>query len=169
MSKIKISFLFTFPKNPKWTSHLIRKVIGTDYSHVVTVVPTGPVGTLDVYQASNGDCNLVELNNFLEYNHVIKKVNIDIEKEPLLNMVRFLKKQCGKKYSVLGAIAAGLPYVRKFGWGKDGDKSFICSELSLRGLEEAYGVQIFRNDDWVDPEAFEQLLDRIKKGEISYE
>lgn len=156
-----IDYLFTYPKKFRPTSWLIKTVLGTKYSHVVTVVNTGPIETYDVYQASHGDCNLVELENFLAKNHVIKSRSIKLTRDEYIRTIRFLKLQCGKKYSYIGAIASAFKPFRRLGLGNDGDKTFICSEYALRGLEEGLNRNIQRNDDWVEPKLFEQLLDDL--------
>lgn len=157
-----IDYLFTYPRRFRLFSWIIKTVLGTKYSHVVTVVSSGPIETYDVYQASNGDCNMIELENFLEGNKIIKTRSIKLSREEYIKTIRFLKLQCGKKYSYIGAVASAFKPFRLLGLGDDGDKTFICSELSLRGLEEGLGVNIQRHDDWVEPKIFESLLDELE-------
>lgn len=165
MSKRYLTLLFTFPKDPAITSRIIRWRLGTDYSHVCGVVTTGPIGLFDVYQASSGDVNDIDLENFLKKNHVIKTCRIAFEDaETYYTLIRYLKKQRGKGYSEWGAIASTFPTLRKLGFGNDGDNEFICSEYMARGLEETGMLseddyKLGRGSaDYVDPKFFEIML-----------
>jgi hypothetical protein len=157
-----LTLLFTYPKHPKITSKIIKWRLKTKYSHVAGVVSTGPIGLYDVYQASGGNVHGLDLCEFLNKNKVIKTCRISFDdKEDYYALIRYLKRQRGKDYSIWAAIASTFPLMRKLGIGLDGDNKFICSEYMARALEETkdfdYGEHR-KNADYVDPEIFEQML-----------
>lgn len=158
-----ITLLFTYPKKFKIASWIIKSRLKTNYSHVCGVVTTGPIGLFDVYQASHGDVNNVDLCEFLKKNNVIKSCRIKIDKEDYYKIIRYLKKQRGKDYSEAGAIASTYPFLRKLGIGKNGDNGFMCSEYIARGLEQVDKFdysQYRKHIDYVDPKVFEMILER---------
>lgn len=165
MDKRYLTLLFTTPKKTNIFSSIIKWRLGTKYSHVCGVVSTGPIGLFDLYQASNGDVNAIELENFLEKNKVIQTCRICFDdKNDYYTLIRFLKKQLGKSYSMMGAIASTFPSLRFLGFGKDGDSEFMCSEYMARGLEmtEILNIDDYKKGrgsaDYVDPKFFETML-----------
>lgn len=157
-----LTLLFTYPKEFKLPSWIIKKRLGTDYSHVCAVVSTGPIDLFDVYQASHGNVHGIDLTEFLKKNKVIKTCRIKVDKEDYYKIIRYLKKQRGKDYNEWAALAATYPLLRKLGIGRDGDDAFICSEYTARALEQvdAFDYGPYRKHvDYVDPKVFELLLE----------
>lgn len=164
---MNVRVLFTYPtiffKPFAW---IIKKRLGTSFSHVCFVIDTGPrVQVLEVYQASKGRVWSITLERFLEENRIIKERTLQMNEEQFFRMLRYLKNQLGKKYSSTGAIASTFSILRKIGLGRNGDESFICSELVVRAIEEGFGLDIdfssYRrdSDDYVDPLVFERWMD----------
>lgn len=162
--KYSVEFLFTYPKKFKIVAWIIKTRIGREYDHVAVRVDTGPIGLYDIYQASHGSVNIIENENFQRENNILKTVKLEGDREAMLRVLRFLKKQTGKTYSVWGAIACTVRPLRMIGLGKDGDKSFICSEYGMRALEEFVGKKLYTglDADYVDPEDFELFLEKFK-------
>lgn len=165
MDKRYFTLLFTTPKKFKLGSFLIRWRLKKPYSHVCGVVSTGPIGLFDLYQASHGDVNDIDLENFLKENIVLKSCRIGFEdKEDYYSLIRYLKKQRGKDYSEWGALASTFSLLRKLKIGKNGDSEFMCSEYMARALETTGIIdksfyKIGRGSaDYVDPEYFELML-----------
>lgn len=157
-----ITLLFTYPKDFRPVSWVIKTRLKTDYSHVCAVVSTGPIGLFDVYQASHGSVHGLDLCEFLKKNNVIKSCRIRVDKEDYYKIIRYLKKQRGKKYSEAAAVASTFPCLRALGIGRDGDDEFICSEYIVRALEQvdAFNYGEYRDHaDYVDPKVFEKVLE----------
>lgn len=165
MEKRAVKFIFTSPSKWKVFSELIKLRFGTKYSHVAIQCYTGPrINTHDIYEAAQGTVHCQDIESFLEGVVIYDARSVSLEAEQYYRMIRWLKRQQQKKYSILGALAVGLPFLRKLGIGKDKDDSFICSELALRALEVGLGIDIARKDDYVDPEAFMALIDALQSN-----
>ena len=152
----EVVYLFSDKKKKYFFTSLIKLRIGQKYSHVAMLVEGR------VYQASLGGVNKVTLNDFLKENKIIKSALTSLSDKAY----RYMDKQLGKKYSVLGALASTFWILRKLGLGNNKDKSFICSEYAFRTHEEDHGHAV--NSDYVDPRDLEKLLSnegiKIKDG-----
>jgi hypothetical protein len=152
----------TTKKKWKWNSELIKWRLGTTYSHACVILHDETLDLHDVYQASHGQVHSIDLEVFKEENDLVKVYHFDLDPDQFRRAHTWLKKQRGRKYSVIGAIASTFSFLRKLGLGKDGDREFICSEYAFRFLEVAFGTEIRaqgrKNDDYVDPLILEGVL-----------
>lgn len=158
-------FIFTYPKTFKIAAWIIKKRLGTNYSHVAVKVRDLETDLHEIYQASHGMVHSIEHDNFVAQNHILRSFKINADEFAMIRLLTFLKKQEGKSYSEFGAIACTVKLFRDIGIGQDGDKEFICSEYGMRALEELVGkkLNVFGlKSDYVDPEDFELFLEKFK-------
>lgn len=114
------------PIDFKIGAEIIKAYQKTKFSHSLIIDHDGLI-----YQASHGFVNACHISNFLTENYFIKCYEID----DLLIDKLFLKQQLGKKYSKLQLIKIALKVIcRKFTFGDNGDKAFICSEYAGKAI-----------------------------------
>jgi hypothetical protein len=154
---MKLKLYFSRPKKLNIASRIIMWRLKTDYSHVAIEVPTGPIGVLDIYQASHGTVHSLWAKHWLEDNQVIDEVIVNVETEKFFEIVRYLKKQRQKRYGFWTALASTFPFFRKLLVGKDNETHFICSELLAKALD---GVIKFDTIDldYITPKQLRSLL-----------
>lgn len=165
MDKKLVEFIFTYPKSFKIAAWIIKMRLGTSYSHVAIKVRDSETSLNEIYQASHGMVHSIEEENFRNENHILKSFELYGDRESMIRLLTFLKKQEGKSYSELGAIACTIKPLRMIGIGQDGDREFICSEYGARALEEFVGKKLnffSLKTDYVDPEDFELFLEKLK-------
>lgn len=163
----RLTFIFTYPKEFKLFSWIIKKRIKKNYCHVAVMISAGAeINLTDVYQAAHGMVHTMELDYFLSKNNIIKTYHVMGNREGLIETIRFLKKNSGKTYSVLGATACTVELFRKLKIGLDGNKEFICSEYGMGALETFLGKDIRPEmpNDYIDPAVFEQILEQLKES-----
>lgn len=153
----EIIYIWTYPKKPSIFSKLIRWRIGADYSHVAIAVWIRTLGDFRIYQASRGDINTVLYSNFKKHNRIKKSCRVQISKDDWVKTIRYMEQQTGKKYSILGALAATVKFLRNKGIGDNDDKAFICSEYAYR-THAQYKSGHDANADYIEPAQFEKIL-----------
>lgn len=162
-----VRFVLTYPNEFQLHSWITAKRIGRPYSHAAIVMTEDDLNTTSVIQASHGMVHEIDVETFKQDYHFVKVFTIDLTPEQFIKGRIWIKKQLGKKYSFWGMIASTVSIFRKLGIGKDGDKSFICSEFTFRFLEEALGVDIIPTgrgfDDYVCPEVMEGVLVKMEE------
>lgn len=165
--KYCLTFIFTSPKKFKLFSWIIKTRIGKPYCHVAIVITPScedAGGLTEVYQAAHGLVHSMEMDYFLSINNVIKTCHVIGDRDRLVETIKFLKKNSGKNYSELGAIACTFWILRKLKIGIDGDKEFICSEYGMNALEVFLNMDIRPEiaNDYITPAQFEAILDSLK-------
>lgn len=158
---MKVTFVFTTPKKFSLGSWVIKKRLGTKYSHVAITVHDEFTDTCDTYQAARGFVHCINSLIFLQTHSIVNYWRIELNPIEASRGLKFLKQQTGKQYGVLTALVCTFKTLRKLKIGNDDDKRFICSELALRFLEEAKGLDYSycKDDDYVDPFDFENILE----------
>lgn len=119
---------FSRPKQFKFFSWAIQKVLKTKYSHTYLLFEVKSTGQKVIYQATAKGVNCLEYDSFKKDNIILDEIIITDE-EGRVAALRFCIEQLGKPYS-LSAVFSILFNIH-FG---DGQKSFICSELVARAL-----------------------------------
>lgn len=155
-------FLFTSPIKKMVFAETIKWRIKKDYSHVATLVYTGIDDLYDIHHAAHGMVHTVELNNFLIKNKIVEAFKVDCSEIEFTKAISYMKKQGGKDYSQLAAIASTFPCMRDLGIGKDNDRKFICSEYSSRILAVLKGFNFKYPPDYITPDMFETMI--LKHG-----
>ena len=121
--------LFCTPRSWNPFSALIRWWMGTDYSHAV--IKFNLYGKAVVCEAG---LRGVVINNWANFAAKYKIVDaIDIKNNEIAKeAIKYCIDNLGDDYSYLAILGIAL---QKELLGKDGEKSFICSELIARALE----------------------------------
>jgi hypothetical protein len=142
MIKIAVSSPIKF----KIGAELIKKVQGTEFSHVLIIYKDL------VFQASHGAVNVTHIDVFLADNKIINEYEVkheDIDFD-------FVKRQLGKKYGYKQLISIGIRYlfgIKQF-FKDNKNSSFICSEFVGKALRL----------DWVDDETTPAQIDEYLKS-----
>ena len=115
------------------------------YSHVYIRYKDSVTGVELVCQASHGYVNEVSFEIFQEDNIIVEEYDLETTSEQTLEILTYLKKNLGKPYSILQLIFIAIKKLFKVNLKlRDGDKSFICSEL---GAKVCKFKKIPMNDD----------------------
>lgn len=166
MKTVRIAL--TTKKGWSLKSELIKWRMKVLYSHACVILKDEALEMYDVYQASHGQVHEIGLDIFKEINDLVKVYHLEMNEEQYKRGLIWLKKQRGKKYSFLGLIACTIPFMKKLGIGRDGDKEFICSEYALRYVEVSYDVEIRnKNEDYVTPAQLENILEQIQVMQLN--
>jgi hypothetical protein len=159
-----VKILFSTPKKFNLFSWIIKKRINSEYSHVAIAVYIQTINFWDVYEASHGDVHIISMDKFLAQNKVVKAYQLFVPKDNWNKGIIYLKNQLTKKYSVIGAIASTISWLRKHKFGDDDDKKFICSEYASRYIEET-GILNYAydraNNDYITPKQFERAIKEV--------
>ena len=163
---VKIQIIFTYPTY--WFrpfAWIIKKRLGTSYSHVAIVAEDPLTQVLEVHQSTAKNVGPMSLEFFRTKNRLIKQRTLELSETEFKKMMTFIRKNQGKGYSEAAAIASTFPLLRSLMIGKDGDHEFICSEFVVRALQSAgerldFG-HLRRAVDYVDPLVFERILDTL--------
>lgn len=165
MKSVRIAL--TSPNYFKLTSWVTKTRMGTNYCHACVIAQDDRFDIYEVAQAAHGMVHEMDLTIWKEKNDVIKVYYLELSDEQYYRGIKWMKKQRGKGYSEMGAIASTVPFLRALGLGRDGDREFICSEFAFRFLEEAFGKEIIPTgrgfDDYVSPEVLEGVLSKLQE------
>jgi hypothetical protein len=153
----EVIYLWTYPKKPSIFSKIIKWRIKADYSHVCIATYIKTLEDFRIYQASHGDVNTVLYQNFKKHNHIVKSCRVQISIDDWKKTVRYMEKQTGKKYSIIGAIASTFKFFRERKIGDNDDKAFICSEYAYR-THAQYKMCHNENADYIEPKQFENIM-----------
>lgn len=165
----KVYIGFSTPKKWNIFSWLIRKIEGTEFSHIYLRLPTGRRLKQDlIYQASNTMVHFVGSKRFEEKNTILKEIEFDIETETYYQLLRFCVEEVGKPYAFLQIL--GIAWVllfRCFGIKKrnpfaKGKGSYVCSELVAAILIEFFGYRIMQDLDLITPKEVYELLTNLE-------
>ena len=154
-----MEFGFSTPKKWRVTSWLLRKWMGTPYSHVYMKFYNGFTGEFVVYEASYGDVHRQAYKNFEESNKIINEISFDLEREDMKRAVAFLDDQLQKPYGYAALFGIILNQLFGISFGHDGDKKFICSELVARAFPEVFNTD--GKVDYATPRDIYEILEEL--------
>ncbi len=137
-----ISVVFTTSNS--LISRLIRWYLGTPYSHVALIVESESIGRSLVYEANWSGVVFKNMPTWAKKNEVIYCHDIDISKRRLSELFTFCIDNLGKKYGYVTLLSI------LFKGKGDGDRTFICSELLYRALEDEM-KHVHKRSDLVTP------------------
>lgn len=130
---MKISIGFSRPKS-KWAivSGLIRLFQGgTEFSHTYLKFHFDKLERDMIFEAAHLSVHFQEYNNWKQDKIEVLDIPIEVDDERSKKIVRFCFDNCNKKYGLMTLICFPLHLII----GRDGDKSFICSELVADALD----------------------------------
>lgn len=129
-----IIILFSTPRKRKVISRIIRKVEGTEFSHISIAIFNKRIQRYVTFEAAGLLTRCLELENWKHHNFPIKAFEIPcdtaLETKILTKAIDTLGRPYGKKQLI------GLLFVRLFGTFNiriknpfsDGNSSYVCSE-----------------------------------------
>lgn len=165
----KVYIGFSTPKNKNPFPWLVRKIQGTEFSHVYLRLPTGRRLKQDlIYQASNTMVNFVGSKRFEDQNHIIKEIELDIESDTYYKLLQFCVNEAGKSYAFLQILGIGwVLFAGLFGAKvknpfPQGGSSYVCSELVAAILIEFFGFRIMQDLDLITPKEVYELLSLLE-------
>lgn len=159
------------PKRFSIIAKLIQLCLGTNYNHVYI-----RIGDF-IYQATGRGVHKLIDASFIRYNDIHKVHHIDLDPDVAKLICEYY---LGKNYgylTILGIcskmvaenltlkiLSPALHLLSRLGknLGKDGPKSFICSELAAYIIEAYTGETIYEKD-YVTPRDIEEKLEWIIK------
>lgn len=149
---MKILVLLSTPKKFNPVSWLIKKFLGTSYSHASISFYDDCIDRQLVYEASHGEVHQIEFMNWQETNEIIYSFPLNKTDEEFNDLYRFCVDNCNKPYGSFTLL--GILIKEKLGFGKigeDGNKKFICSELVAKALK-------LSDNDYTTPKDLENLI-----------
>lgn len=144
-----MKIVLTTRRKPNLVSWLIKKYMGTEYSHCALVFREYGIDLVFECTAIFG-VRIVTLEKFMEINRVIEEIPVQNHLNGT-SAVQFCYSQLGDAYNFVSLL--GMAF-NKPKWGKDGDNSFQCSEMIAR----AFGI----NDENLDGLDVKELKAVIK-------
>lgn len=142
-------------------SSLIRKVQGTEYSHVY-IRRDSKYGEY-VYQASGLQVNFMNINTFLEANVVCEEYEFDIPEDKHDDLIRFCIKYAGKPYGTKQLIKMCLKELGFKVSKGDKDESFVCSELGGLFCHDILKMDIPGDQDFITPKDLNKYIKMVGK------
>lgn len=152
---------FSTPKKFKISSAFIRLFEGTEFSHVyVAMVPSlnSKLPFTKVFQASYGDVNCLTYANFKSKNKIFYEKAIDIEDDIYFEVANWLWSQLQKPYAFFQLLGIALDA----SIGKQGDESYICTELVARILRDKLKIDITKSLDYIGLDDIKQIVEGIR-------
>ncbi len=136
MAKIKVDFT---TRLSKWNliAFLIRKILGTKFSHVIVTIQIPRSETSLAYEAGAFGVSALSETEISKRDKILHRKEFEVTEEEAAKMHEFCVSNLHKKYGFLTII--GLYLALCFGIlnriGKDGNKTFICSEFVAKVLK----------------------------------
>lgn len=164
---MKLVVGFSNPKDIKIASEVIKIYQGnTPYSHVYIRLYDNEINKWIVYEASYGYLHAISFDNFKEHNNIFHEFDFDIDIDQYLKVKDFCIDSLQKRYGFLTIL--GILTKRYLGikLGKDGDKTYICSEFGTRILEVT-GVldykKLSKTPDYMTPLDLYKITEKINQ------
>jgi len=157
MSKIVVGF--SRPRKFKIGSLFIRAWQGfTQYSHVYLKFENRWLGVDVVYQASHGNVNCIEYNNFINDNIIVKEFVLDASDDKIRQAVRSCIFLLQKPYGYFGLLKLVLKKAFNFSAKGDGTRSLHCSELACIICPD---LMVDKDPDFVEPIDLYKYLEKV--------
>ena len=156
---MRLSLIYTERKGNLF-SWCIKKVLKTKYSHVA--LQLSDIYGNHVYQASVTGVNHISEKSFLQKNTIVYKKSITINEETYTKIKEFCLQMLGRSYSFLAilGIFVDLCLGVKNKIGKDGARTYICSEFAAHALKIAIPFKS-EDIDQLDPKELYALTRSI--------
>jgi hypothetical protein len=159
-----------FSRSPRLLSKIIRWVEGSEVSHVYIKFRSDFLERDIIYEASGTEVKFVNEFTFLKRSEVIAEFDLSIPVQEYRRAVQYAMDQVGKPYGFLSLIGLGLVKVaNKFGYRtknvfKDGNRAYICSELTAEVLETFMTLPTEIPVEYLTPtDLYKIFLDSFKK------
>jgi len=140
------------PRKFRIASELIRVQQGTKASHVYIKFYSERYKLWLIYEAAYGEVSFIEESQWLKRNISLAEKQIQCDLEQFDKVIEWCIRQCQKPYGFLTVLGIGLGISHLI---EDGEKSFICTELSYKILK-LLGIDII--DLKYSVKAFEKFV-----------
>lgn len=155
---------FSCPKQFRIFSSLTKLYQDTPYSHMYIRLYDSRTDKWIVYEASYGYTHSISYDKFKDENHIFHEYGIASSENQELNILSFCQDNLQKKYGKLTVL--GILFNRQF--GRDGDKTFICSEFVMRLLKISNLLEHVYDIEYITPvEAHGMLLRLAREGKLN--
>lgn len=158
MKKITIGFSTTinqsiFTKGIAFAESLFsnKKI---NYSHVYIEFHFENIDRHVIFQTNKKGANFIEKGMFLHHNNIHKEYLFELSKENYTKCLQACVDKCSTSYGFLQILGMGLSRIvnkwfnlktkNPFG---DGNKTYVCSELTALVLEAA-NINVLKDYDW---------------------
>jgi hypothetical protein len=148
---------FSRPKSPfKVGSLLIRRYLGTEYSHVFLKFYSSKYDRHLIYEAVGSGVRFVGKHEWEMHAVVTSEHTVHIQEASSFSIMQFCIDHSGQSYGAMQNI--GLVLAKLFKWSKNPFKKGVnCSELIAMALIEA-GYDVNTKLDLITPRDIEDLL-----------
>jgi len=155
---MKVTIGFSRPKKFKLFSSLVILAQGfTPYSHVYVKTVDSFTKKEMIYEASHGTIHPISLTNFKKSSIICEEFTFVINRHIGKELLSFIQESFQKKYGFLTILGIAL----NTNAGKDGDKTFICSEFAARILAEANLIRHVYDIEKITPKQLNGLIKRL--------
>lgn len=155
-----------FSRSKDWYklfSTAIQQAEKRNYSHVYIKHICPITKESIISQASHGLVNDMNESVFLEESVIVEEYEIRLTSDEYLNIMKFIKRNLGKKYSYKQIFLISLKKLFRIQRNENNkDQEFICSELGARIVELATETRI-ANQDYVTPSDLNKLINTIDR------
>lgn len=172
MAKFKVGFSKPTNMTFKWFAWIIMEGYGIPYDHVYVRVHSDSLDRDIIYQASGLAVNFMSPTIFSSINTSIAEFDIEISDEKYKAMMQFAIDNAGKAYGIKEAFGMGIVRICEI-FGKkiqnpfrDGQQTYVCSELAGYILEEFAGDQIQGDVYDMSPKVVYDYLISLKPNEL---
>lgn len=162
----KIEIVFTSRKSFSLFGWLIKKVLGTKYSHVLIRLDLRKLERSIGFQASAFGVEAINNYEYTENFKVIHSKELEIDQKSALAIRQFCLDNLHRGYGwkTIITIACKKIFGRWCPFGRDGNQTFICSEFvaaalkhSIPDLHDKFGKDL----DTMDPKQLYELIRSI--------
>ena len=150
----EVSLLFSRPKKDNLISKLIRWALKTPYSHVAVEILIDSLNENIVYEAALSGIICMSKKQWEKKNITVYEREFRYPEAEYKKIQKYCIKQLGKPYGFRNLWAI----IRRNQDVRDGNESFICSELAYVVLKNK--LKIFKDQDHITPK---DLYNAIKK------
>lgn len=153
----KLTVAFSKPKEFKIGSAVIRLAEGTNFSHVSLRWYSASIDCDLVYQASHGMVHFVSGARFDQENETVAEYSVEVTDEQFTAITKKCVELAGVKYGTLQIIGMALERVSGIkNPFRDGDKTFVCSELVGEVLKQIMNIDL--DLEYAGPGRLERLI-----------
>jgi len=167
MIQKEVEILFSTPKKWHLSGQIIKWTLGAKFSHVCLKINSEFYERVMVYEASAGQVQAENYDNWLKRNKVLSRFDVTVSSERKKKMIQFCIDHLRFKYGFWSLI--GIFFNDKFGirlpLGIDGAKKFICSEFTYLCLKDeileiakSKQIEVDQIEDYIDPTEVYKIL-----------
>lgn len=137
----EVCIIFSTPKKFHLSSFLLKTKVfgmGTPFSHTCLKIYSTAYDRTLIYEANADGIRAEEFKSWNKKNKVIYEREFKLTMDRKISLIRFCIDNLGRKYNfkTIRYLFFWDKFKVLFGGGKDGPKSFICSEFAYYMLKD---------------------------------